>query len=149
MSPHNQYFVLHDCQGFEPADLNNFETVRGFVEWQLQKQHLKERIHGLWYIYFFCNLPMPLPPSSGSVQRHPLLEVVYLKRETRSYSNLHIRTKVRSRPVLSFNFRLTCDYQSVPLVLVFTQYDRLVSRKNFSCERRGHIWTQLVGVTRV
>jgi hypothetical protein len=72
---------------------------------------------------------MSLPPSSGSVQRHPRLEVVCLRRETKSFSNLHIRTNVRSR-LLSYSY-IDCDYQSVPLVLVFTQYDRLVRTKEF------------------
>ena len=38
---------------------------------------------------------------------------------------------MRSRPVLLINFQLTCDYQLVPLVLVFTQCDRLVRTKEF------------------
>jgi hypothetical protein len=67
--------------------------------------------------------------SSGSVRRHPQLGAVYLRRETRSYSNLHIRTKVRSN-LPSFHSSIDlCDYHSVPLIIVFTQYDRLVRTK--------------------
>ncbi|KAF8260581.1 hypothetical protein EI94DRAFT_1610268, partial [Lactarius quietus] len=32
VSPQNPYFVLHDCEGFEPGDLSNFETVSKFVQ---------------------------------------------------------------------------------------------------------------------
>ncbi|KAH8998262.1 hypothetical protein EDB86DRAFT_3242877 [Lactarius hatsudake] len=50
VSPENQYFVLHDSNGFEPGDLSNFET------------HLpmKDRIHGLW-------LCTEIPTAGGRV----------------------------------------------------------------------------------
>jgi hypothetical protein len=53
VSLENQYFVLHDSQGFEPGDLSNFDTVRGFIQ---QRSHedlpMKDRIHGLWFVHF-------------------------------------------------------------------------------------------------
>ena len=88
----------------------------------------------MWYVNFFCNLPMSLSPSLGSVQRHPRLEDVCLRREMRSYSNLHIRTKVRFLPLLFFYG--WCDYQSVPILIVFTQYDRLVRTKEAELRQR-------------
>jgi len=49
VSPQNQFFVLHDSQGFEPGDLSNFETVREFVKQRSRHDlPLSERIHGLW-----------------------------------------------------------------------------------------------------
>ncbi|KAH9066166.1 hypothetical protein EDB87DRAFT_1801741 [Lactarius vividus] len=61
VSPENQYLVLHDSQGFEPGDLSNFETVRTFIE-QRSQQHLplRDRIHGLWCVYFSWSLPLLL-----------------------------------------------------------------------------------------
>jgi hypothetical protein len=129
VSPQNQYFVLHDSQGFEPGDLSNFETVSKFVQERSGPElPLCERIHGLWYVKVFCPQPMPLTQSSGSVQRLPQLAVVYLRRETRSYSSLHTSIKVRFRPCRPTP-QPTDDHQSVPLVIVFTQYDRLVRTK--------------------
>jgi hypothetical protein len=51
VSPQNQYFVLHDSQGFEPGDLSNFETVSKFVQERSGPElPLCERIHGLWCV---------------------------------------------------------------------------------------------------
>ena len=60
MSPENQFFVLHDSKGFEPGDLSNFEIVREFVQQRSRNDiPLSERIHGLWYVNLFYNLPIP------------------------------------------------------------------------------------------
>jgi hypothetical protein len=129
VSPQNQYFFLHDSKGFEPGA--NFETVSKFVlERSGQKVPLSEKIHALWYLTFSCNLlSISLSTSSGSVRRHPQLGAVYLRRETRGYSNLHKSTKVRSNLPSYHSSIDLCYYHSVPLVLVFTQYDRLVRTK--------------------
>ena len=79
---------------------------------------------------------MPLSPLSGSVQRHPWLEVVYLRRETRCYSNLHIRIKVRFDLPSYFTLKSTSDYRSVPIVIVFTKYDRLVRMKELELRQK-------------
>jgi hypothetical protein len=67
VSPENQYFVLHDSKGFEPGDLSNFETVREFVQQRSGDDlPLSEKIHGLWYVNFVYNLPIPPSPTAGS-----------------------------------------------------------------------------------
>lgn len=130
MSPQNQYFVLHDSQGFEPGDLSNFETVSKFVQERSRPDlPLSERIHGLWYVKSFCTQPIPFTPPSGSVRRLLRPAAVSLRQETRSYSSLHISTKVRFWPPRHIILQSTGDHQSVPLVIVFTQYDRLVRTK--------------------
>ncbi|KAH9033826.1 hypothetical protein EDB85DRAFT_1890099 [Lactarius pseudohatsudake] len=49
VSQDNQFFVLHDSQGFEPGDLSNFETVRQFIRQRSGPEvPLGERIHALW-----------------------------------------------------------------------------------------------------
>ena len=40
-----------------------------------------------------------------------------------------MRTEVRLRPPILFTPQSTGDYQSVPILIVFTQYDRLVRTK--------------------
>ncbi|KAF8270309.1 hypothetical protein EI94DRAFT_1471904, partial [Lactarius quietus] len=47
VSKENKLFVLHDSKGFEPGDLESFNTVRKFVEGRSQKPFLKDRIHGI------------------------------------------------------------------------------------------------------
>ncbi|KAH9058916.1 hypothetical protein EDB83DRAFT_1011096 [Lactarius deliciosus] len=94
VSPENQYFVLHDSQGFEPGDLSNFETVRKFVqERSRQELSLSERIHGLW-------LCTETPTAGGRV------------------------FETGDEKLLQFAHR-----NQVPIVIVFTQYDRLVRSK--------------------
>jgi len=94
-STQNQYFVLHDSKGFEPGDLSNFEIVRKFVEDRSKKEHLKDRIHGLW-------LCTETPTAGGRV------------------------FETGDEKLLQF-----AHENKVPLVLVFTQYDRLVRTKEF------------------
>ena len=53
VSGDNGYFVLHDSQGFEPGDHSSFKTVRTFLEERSrQSLPLKDRVHGLWCVYF-------------------------------------------------------------------------------------------------
>ncbi|KAF8261929.1 hypothetical protein EI94DRAFT_1604614, partial [Lactarius quietus] len=53
VSEENRLFVLHDSKGFEPGELENFDTVRRFIEERSKKPLLKDRIHCLWYVYSF------------------------------------------------------------------------------------------------
>ncbi|KAH8998269.1 hypothetical protein EDB86DRAFT_2912058 [Lactarius hatsudake] len=93
-SPENQYFVLHDSNGFEPGDLSNFDIVRTFVEQRsLEHLPLKDRIHGLW-------LCVETPTAGGRV---------FEKGD-------------------EYLLKFAHDIQ-IPVVLVFTQYDRLVRSK--------------------
>ena len=53
VSGDNVYFVLHDSQGFEPGGQSSFKTVRTFLEERSrQSLPLKDRVHGLWCVYF-------------------------------------------------------------------------------------------------
>ncbi|KAH9038296.1 hypothetical protein EDB84DRAFT_1479590 [Lactarius hengduanensis] len=93
-SPENQYFVLHDSNGFEPGDLSNFEIVRTFImQRSLEHLPLKDRIHGLW-------LCVETPTAGGRV---------FEKGD-------------------EYLLKFAHDIQ-IPVVLVFTQYDRLVRSK--------------------
>jgi predicted GTPase len=78
VSQDNPFFVLHDSKGFEPGDVTTFETVREFIEQRSQQGlALKDRIHGLWYLYFSSIPPALLSPLSGSVQRRRRPGVVF------------------------------------------------------------------------
>ncbi|KAJ7913607.1 hypothetical protein B0H13DRAFT_1873732 [Mycena leptocephala] len=45
----NERFVLHDSEGFEPANMDTFEVVRDFIIAKSNKQlELKDRLHAVW-----------------------------------------------------------------------------------------------------
>ncbi|KAH9054717.1 hypothetical protein EDB87DRAFT_1580388 [Lactarius vividus] len=98
VSPENQYFVLHDSQGFEPGDLSNFETVRNFVQERSREElPLSEKIHGLWYESF--------------ARRHQRQEAGRV-------------FETGDEKLLQF-----AHEKKVPIVVVFTKYDKLVRTK--------------------
>jgi hypothetical protein len=33
----NNHFVLHDSQGFEPGERDNFDKVKAFLEWRAKE----------------------------------------------------------------------------------------------------------------
>ena len=46
-SDENPRFILHDSQGFEPANTANWETVKGFLRTSVTAE-LKDRVHAIW-----------------------------------------------------------------------------------------------------
>ena len=46
-SPENPRFILHDSQGFEPANLDNWQTVKDFLE-KGANAEIKDRVHAIW-----------------------------------------------------------------------------------------------------
>jgi hypothetical protein len=44
----NDQFVLHNNQGFEPGEDNNFEIVKDFIESRSPMPDLKDKIHAIW-----------------------------------------------------------------------------------------------------
>lgn len=46
-SDENPRFILHDSQGFEPANTANWETVKAFLQTSATAQ-LKDRVHAIW-----------------------------------------------------------------------------------------------------
>jgi hypothetical protein len=48
ISGDNEQFILHDSQGFEPGEDNNFEIVKNFIETRNVMPDLKDKIHAIW-----------------------------------------------------------------------------------------------------
>jgi hypothetical protein len=46
--PDNDYFVLHDSQGFEHGEGTNFATVKDFIERRSAMPEVKDKIHAIW-----------------------------------------------------------------------------------------------------
>ena len=44
----NEYFVLHDSQGFEHGEGDNFSIVKDFIEARSAMPEVKDQIHAIW-----------------------------------------------------------------------------------------------------
>jgi len=44
----NEYFVLHDSQGFEHGEGDNFSIVKEFIETRSAMTDVKDQIHAIW-----------------------------------------------------------------------------------------------------
>jgi len=93
-SPSNDRFVLHDSQGFEPGEVDNFNTVTGFIDKRVKETHIKDQLHAIW----FC---IQTPYTGGRV------------------------FETGDENFLRRNYK-------VPIIVVFTQYDRLFSHVKFT-----------------
>jgi hypothetical protein len=47
-SSENDRFVLHDSQGFEPGETNNFNKVKVFLEQRAKEPEIQDRLHAVW-----------------------------------------------------------------------------------------------------
>lgn len=52
----NGTFILHDSQGFEPAESDNYSVVKAFIEQRKRKQDIKEQLHAVWLCF---QVPIP------------------------------------------------------------------------------------------
>ena len=42
--------MLHDSQGFEPGEVNNFNKVKTFLDRRAQMPEIKDRLHAVWCV---------------------------------------------------------------------------------------------------
>ncbi|KAI6033060.1 hypothetical protein F5J12DRAFT_798498 [Pisolithus orientalis] len=47
----NDRFVLHDSKGFEPAEHNNYSSVKTFVENRKHQPNIKDQLHAVWLCF--------------------------------------------------------------------------------------------------
>jgi hypothetical protein len=47
-SSENDRFVLHDSQGFEPGEKDNFHKVKAFLEGRAKEPMIKDQLHAVW-----------------------------------------------------------------------------------------------------
>ncbi|KDQ17159.1 hypothetical protein BOTBODRAFT_598870 [Botryobasidium botryosum FD-172 SS1] len=93
-SPGNDRFVLHDSQGFEPGEVDNYNTVTTFIDRRVSQPHIKDQLHAIW----FC---IQTPHAGGRVFETG--DENFLKRKYK-----------------------------IPIIVVFTQYDRLLGHVRFT-----------------
>jgi len=89
-SDQNPRFVLHDSQGFEPGEINNFGIVKDFINRRSNAERLEDRLHAIW-------LCVAIPHAGGRVFEQGDEDFLQL------------------------------DLGEVPVIVVFTKYDVLVS----------------------
>ncbi|KDQ06233.1 hypothetical protein BOTBODRAFT_263641 [Botryobasidium botryosum FD-172 SS1] len=89
-SPGNDRFVLHDSQGFEPGEIDNYNTVTTFIDQRVSQPHIKDQLHAIW----FC---VQTPDAGG--RAFGVQDEMFLK---------------------------------LPVIVVFTQYDRLLAHVTFT-----------------
>jgi len=51
ISDDNEQFVLHDSQGFEPGEVDNFEIVKNFIESRSAMPDIKDKVHAIWLCF--------------------------------------------------------------------------------------------------
>ncbi|KAL0947982.1 hypothetical protein HGRIS_010608 [Hohenbuehelia grisea] len=47
-SKDNPHFVVHDSQGLEPGEINNFKIATDFIERRKRMRELKDKLHAIW-----------------------------------------------------------------------------------------------------
>ena len=51
ISSENGRFVLHDSQGFEHREGENFQKVVDFLKARKDMPNVRDRVHAVWYVY--------------------------------------------------------------------------------------------------
>ncbi|KAI6033378.1 hypothetical protein EDC04DRAFT_3142261 [Pisolithus marmoratus] len=101
MSPENNRFILHDSQGFEPAEGSNYNTVTSFIEAKKKKPHIKDQLHAVWLCF-----PVPMVEYGERLLEDGV--EAFLKQSSEALGN-------------------TNWHRQVPTVVVFTKYDKLLA----------------------
>ena len=47
----NGRFVMHDSQGFEPGEGENFRKVVDFLKARKDMPNVRDQVHAVWYVY--------------------------------------------------------------------------------------------------
>ncbi|KAI5984640.1 hypothetical protein EDD15DRAFT_1717895 [Pisolithus albus] len=55
-SPRNNRLILHDSNGFEPADNVNCDAVKSFITYRKKREHVKDQLHAVWLCF---RIPIP------------------------------------------------------------------------------------------
>ena len=130
----NGRFVLHDSQGFEPGEVKNFQKVITFLQTRKGMVDVRDQVHAIWYGYYpsIISWTRWWRCASGFVSQYRSLQVI-------GCSKLGLKSYLARRPlenlVLVGFWRSPVNNHSllsrVPLITVFTKYDRLVKEVQF------------------
>lgn len=140
VSKDNPRFLLHDSQGFEHGEDDTVDTVRKFIKNRNKQDDIKEKLHAIWYgnvlsirkscmVTFFGRLCIEIPTAGGR-----LLEIGvenFLKLKTGNELGKG-RSALVSRHPPSFDIVFP-----VPIIVVFTKYDKLVNTERLALVKQG------------
>ncbi|KAF8805966.1 hypothetical protein BYT27DRAFT_7339503 [Phlegmacium glaucopus] len=71
----NEYFVLHDSQGFEHGEVDNLSIVKDFIETRSAIPDVKDQIHAIWLCFV-------IPCADGRIVETGIEEFFKLKTKT-------------------------------------------------------------------
>ncbi|KAM6495248.1 hypothetical protein JOM56_009871 [Amanita muscaria] len=101
-SPHNDRFVLHDSQGYEPGDDKKFNLLERFITERSRKRRVADRLHAIW-------LCISVPYAGGRIFETGDEKI----------------------------FKLNRNKVPVPIIVVFTKYDLLVTTVRAQLRKNG------------
>jgi len=73
--PKNDFFVLHDSQGFEHGEGDNFSTVKNFIKTRSTMSDVKDQIHAIWLCF-------GIPRAEGRILETGIEEFFKLETQT-------------------------------------------------------------------
>ncbi|KAJ8587350.1 hypothetical protein M405DRAFT_934775 [Rhizopogon salebrosus TDB-379] len=122
ISPQNNRFVLHHSGGFEPGDGGNVDIVRQFIERRGKMPDLGERLHAIW-------LCIQIPSTGGRV----------LETGTEDFLKLKCSGQLGNGVLISnyLAVQVNLPLVKVPVIVVFTQYDKLINQVDFELGSSG------------
>ena len=122
-SPQNMCFVVHDSRGFEPGAVDHLNLVKTFLQ-ECEKAELKDQVHAIWQVSS-VGYRYLLKSVSGFVSKFCLPEDAYSRKVMKSLWSLV--SKVSCHVIHPFGKYF--NYRIAPIVVVSTQFDKLLDRK--------------------
>ena len=49
-SSQNNRLILHDSQGFEPGEGDNYDAVKDFIKKRKNEPDIRNQLHAIWYM---------------------------------------------------------------------------------------------------
>ncbi|TDL15761.1 hypothetical protein BD410DRAFT_86683 [Rickenella mellea] len=89
-SSENIRFVLHDSQGFEPGETENFNEVKNFIQQRAQEPEIRDQLHAIW-------LCIKIPEAGGRLIEYDRL-YNYTRYQMRSQLR-HLSKEEQKKPV--------------------------------------------------
>jgi len=123
----NVRFILHDSEGFEPGERAKFNTVMKFIEDRSKRPDPSERLHAIWCVTYHLlrlircktcvlfRICISVPVAGNRVAETGVEQVI---KRVHGRGEFHV---INSEP-RALKYR-----HAVPLIVVFTKYDKLVT----------------------
>ncbi|KAF9462743.1 hypothetical protein BDZ94DRAFT_1309441 [Collybia nuda] len=117
----NPRFLLHDSRGFEHGESDTVDTVRTFIKYRNEQEDIKEKLHAIW-------LCLEIPIAGGRLLETGVENFLELKTAGELGNGI-------GAPFDPHSPNLT-PVAVVPIIVVFTKYDRLVSAEMLAMDKQ-------------